>query len=342
MGYRIESVEGCAADNRLLAQFLARFVLDGELSAPRSGDDSPDCWQQRMKWWWDENPFYRPDSPKGFVLYSPENEIVGFNGLIPLDYTVNGETIPSLVLTSFFVRTAHRSAVMGMLSRQRALSREYQLIDGSPSPEMRVLLEKLGFQRSGDRHQFFFPLARMGGELSRFFLKRYRLSFALEGKTFEESNYLALTPDEVQSIPELHDGKIRRAITIDSLEWLTRIGTVERRFVGLCDRFGSLRAYVIGIYKYKWGVRAFVPMDYVDLDPDKSALAELIRRIVRDPVDAGIHPETDILAWSIHKECGFDFAGGLSRESILHYQLPKQWSGREKACVPFESDLLLQ
>ncbi|MAS93452.1 MAG: hypothetical protein CMO55_09695 [Verrucomicrobiales bacterium] len=342
MGYRIEKVTGNAADNRPAAEFLARFVLDDELESPREGDDSPDSWQERMTWWWDENPFCREDSPKGFILYSPEGEIVGFNGLIPFDYTVDGEMVPSLVLTSFFVRAAHRSAVMGMLSRQRALSRKYHLIDGSPSPEMRVLLEKLGFQRAGDRHQFFFPLARMGGELSRSLLRPLKLSFELKANEIDQSSYLAVNPNEVQSIPELHDGKVRRTITIDSLEWLTRIGTVERRFVGLCDQYGSLRAYLIGIYKCKWGVRAFVPMDYVDLDPDTNALEELIRRIVRDPKGAGLQAETDILAWSMYEGGDFEVAGGISRESILHFQLPKKWSEREKACVPFESDLLLQ
>lgn len=276
-------------------------------------------------------------------MRSGEGAIVGFNGFIPFDYAADSEVVPSLLMTAFFVRTEHRTAVMGMISRQRSLSREFHMIDGSPSPEMRVLLEKLGYTRSGDRHQYFFPLARMGGELSRSVLHRFGICFGLDEGSVDETCYVARNPGEIESIPKLHDGKIRRVITVESLEWLTRVGTQERRFVGLCDRFGSLLAYAIGIYKCRWGVRAFVPMDYVDLSPDKTALTDLLRRIVRDPTDAGLHPETDLLAWSVFEGSGFEAkARGLTRESILHYQLPKQWDAREKACVPFETDLLLQ
>lgn len=337
MGYRVRNVAGMAEENRDVAEFLAAFVRDGELALPRSGDDCANTWQRRMSWWWNENPFCGEESPRGFVLENEEGEIVGFNGLIPFDYIADGEIVPTLVTTTFFVREAHRNAVMGMVSKQRALARDYQIIDGSPSPEMRRLLGKLGYQHSGERYQYFFPLKPLGGELSRSFLRPFGLSFSLPSGESDSRDYLANHPSEVETIPVFRDSRLRRVVTRESLIWLCEVGTEERRFFGLCDRFGTLMAYAIGIYKSRCGIRACLLMDYADFSETGDGLPRLIRKISSDDS----HTDASLLAWSALGSANRRPAGGLKRESILHYHLPERWRSCEKACVPFEGDLPL-
>ncbi|MEM7600788.1 MAG: hypothetical protein AAF357_05175, partial [Verrucomicrobiota bacterium] len=70
MGYNVQDVSRSPAVQRDLADFLATFVQDGELPSPLPGDDRSDVWLKRFLWWWDQNPFCREDSPRGFVLYT--------------------------------------------------------------------------------------------------------------------------------------------------------------------------------------------------------------------------------------------------------------------------------
>lgn len=341
MGYRIQEVKGSAETNSDIAGFLATFVRDGELGKPKPGDDDALVWAQRFRWWWDDNPFCQESSPKGFVLRDDRGSIVGFNGMIPFEYEVNGEIVPSLVTTTFFVRESHRSAVMGLLTRQRSLARRFHMIDGSPSPEMRQLLGRLGYERSGERYQYFFPLSSLGGSVSSAVLRGFGWCFELPDEEDESGYYIATRPEEIESIPHLQDGKLRRRITIESLSWLSSVGTDERSFFGLCNESGELIAYAIGIYKKRCGVNACLLMDYLDLRPAQNGLGQLIRRLTKSKEDCGLHPDTNLLSWSVLGSDGKPVAAGLRRDSFLYFQIPKDRQHCEKSCVPFEGDLPL-
>lgn len=341
MGYRIQEVTGAAAENPDLARFLADFVCSGELENPKPGDDDSLVWLQRFAWWWDENPYCGPESPRGYQLLDDEGVIVGFNGMIPFEYMVDGEIVPSLVTTTFFVREEHRSAVMGLLTKQRSLARTHHMIDGSPSPEMRRLLGRLGYEKSGERFQYFFPLAPLGGGLSRTLLRSIGLCFQLPAAQDDSRCYLATTPDEIESIPEMSDGKLRRHLTVESLRWLSKVGTEDRSFFGLCNEHGELISYAIGIYKKRCGVTACLLMDYVDLRPDDDGLGRLIRRLTEKEGRAALRPDTKLISWSVLGDNRKPSASGLRRDSLLYYQLPKTSREVEKLCVPFEGDLPL-
>lgn len=339
MSYRVREVSGFAGDNRPLAEFLASFVQDGELSRPRKGDNDADVWQRRMFWWWDLNPFCSEDSPRGYILEQEGGAIVGFNGLIPFDYLIDGELLPTLITTTFFVREAHRSAVMGMLTKQRTLSRTYQIIDGSPSPEVRQLLARLGYKHSGNRTQYFFPLKKIGGGFSQTLLQPFGLSFSLPATPDFADGYLANSPEEVESIPPIRDGLIHRKVDHESLAWLCNVGTEDRQFFGLCDSYGELVAYAIGIYKNHWAFNTCMLVDFHDFRPHENGMMQLLKKVLSDPDKSGIDPQTDLITWSLLNETERPAASGLRRESILHYQLPPSHSHCEKRCLPIEGDL---
>lgn len=338
MGYRIVSVVGGAGANRPVAEFLAAFVRDGELALPRPGDDDADVWQQRMRWWWDENPACRDESPRGFILEDEDGVVVGFNGLIPCDYEIDGEPVPSLVTTSFFVREGHRSAVMGMLTRQRALGKTYQMIDGSPSPEMRKLLEKLGYTAAGDRRQYFFPATRLGGAVARAALRMAGLSLPLpDAKGATVTN----DPTAFAPVKAPRDGRLHRTVSVASLSWLTRVGSVRRQFFGLLDAAGNPLAFAIGMYKETPGIKACLLMDYEDFHPAGEGLTMLVRRLLEDTAGTGLERDTAVILLSLFEADAPASPPGRRRESILYYQLPPVCRDREKVSRPIEGDLPL-
>ena len=338
MGYRIVSVVGGAGANRPVAEFLAAFVRDGELALPRPGDDDADVWQQRMRWWWDENPACRDESPRGFILEDEDGVVVGFNGLIPCDYEIDGEPVPSLVTTSFFVREGHRSAVMGMLTRQRALGKTYQMIDGSPSPEMRKLLEKIGYTAAGDRRQYFFPATRLGGAVARAALRMAGLSLPLPAAT---GTTVTNDPAAFAGVKAPRDGRLHRTVSVASLSWIMQVGTVRRQFFGLLDAAGNPLAFAIGMYKETAGTKACLLMDYEDFHPAGEGLTMLIRRLLEDPAGTGLERDTAVILLSLFETDAPAATPGRRRESILYYQLPPACRDREKVSRPIEGDLPL-
>jgi hypothetical protein len=339
MGYRITTITGSASGNRAAAEFLAAFVRDGELTDPREGDDLADVWQQRMRWWWDENPFCREDSPRGFLLRDEDDDIVGFNGLIPFDYEVDGEIVASLVTTTFFVRERHRSAVMGMLTRQRALSQQYHMIDGSPSPEMRRLLVKLGYERSGDRFQYLFPTNRLGGPVARACLKALGWCLPLPPASFLQGYRVTNDPEKYPTGGAWPEGILHRRLDPDSLHWLSSVGSEPRQFFGLIDEAGDPVAHVIGVYKSRFGVKACLLLDFHDHHEDGAGIGLLIRKLLEHPAQSGLDAETAILLYS--RFTPDPEAPGLRRVSLLHYQLPVTRPGVKKVCLPIEGDLHL-
>ncbi|MDF1659243.1 MAG: hypothetical protein P1U58_16615 [Verrucomicrobiales bacterium] len=342
MGYTVQEVTGDASANTALALFIASFVKDGGLRRPMDGDDCAEVWRKRFTWWWDENPSCRDDSPRGFILITSEGEIVGFSGFIPLDYEMDGEIIPALIATTFFVREAHRSAVMGLLSRQRSLGRSYHIIDGSPSPEMRTLLNKLGYEHAGERFQYYFPLTGFGGAATQLLLEQAGLSLSLpKRKELLSSFYLATSPEEIETIPTNHDSKLRRRITPEYLDWLCRVGSGERSFFGLCDAKGELMAYAVGIYKRKLGFCLCLLEDYMDFRPQEGALGQLIRMIMEDPIGSGVARDTDALALSVLGDSEEYQQKGIRRNSNLYFHLPEGIDPSSKRCLPIEGDLAL-
>lgn len=342
MGYTVQEVSDDAGAAEALAEFLASFVRDGELLRPGPGDDQAGVWRKRFSWWWDQNPFCREDSPRGYILRCGEGRIVGFSGFIPMDYEADGELVPALVATTFFVREAHRSAVMGLVTRQRALGRRFHIIDGSPSPEMRRLLDKLGYEHAGERHQYFFPLTGFGGLATQAVLGKAGLSLALPAEgALPSTCYLATSPLEVETIPRSRDGKLRRKITEESLLWLCQSGSGERSFFGLCDAQGELIAYAIGLYKRKFGLCVCLLEDYVDFRPEENGLGQLLRTLMKDPIGSGVARDADALALSVLGPVEKPMPRGVRRNSILYYHLPERSASLTKHCLPIEGDLAL-
>lgn len=342
MAYEITALSGADEERRALAEFLARFVRDGELALPRSGDDDPSVWLRRMRWWWDENPACREDSPRGFLLRHEEAGLVGFSGLIPFVYESAGDTLPTLVTTTLFVRDRHRSAVMGLIAKQRALAREFQIIDGSPSPEMRRLLAKLGYEHAGDRAQYWFPTRRCGGAPARLALIAGDRSVPLPSAAEAAECRLIIDPGQwTDPAPESKESAaIRRVSDPATLSWLARCGSEPRTFFGLVDAEGTPIARALGVYKQRAGVNVCLFLDHADFHHGGIGLLLLVKKLLSDPA-AGLARDTAAIVISRFGSSSWLGVPGRRVASILHYHLPTRWQGRPRVCLPVEGDLVL-
>lgn len=333
MSYDISSVTGEPVERAALADFLAAFVRDGELPFPRPGDDDPAVWLQRFRWWWDDNPDCRPDSPRGFLLQTASGELVGFSGYIPLDYEKEGTVLPSLLATTFFVRAGHRSAVIGLMGRQRTLGKTHQIVDGSPSPEMRRLLEKLGYLEARPRRQYFFPVGPAAAPA--------RLALRLRGWSLSlprsAEGLLEHGPDCWSPLPPAGSG-IRPRKDPSTMAWLCRSGSQARQIFRLSDAQGAPVAEVFGIYKERLRMKTFHLLCHNEAVP--GGLLKLLRRLVSDSA-SGLDRATRLLVCPMQVPPAGHRQPGRPADSPLMYHLPPGWGERTLSPLSLETDLIL-
>ncbi len=335
MAYRIASATGDPRERRRVASFLAAFVRGGGLDRPRPGDDDAAVWERRMGWWWDDNPHCRDDSPKGFLIEQEEGGLVGFNGYIPFGYECDGEDVPSLVSTTLFVEVPHRAAVLGLLARQAALAKTHQIVDGSPSPEMRRILEKFGYRQAGERAQHLVPRRAP----LRALFQAFGWSLPLAGAAEAADCRLVGDPAEWDGFHAPRDGRIHRHGGRATLDWLLRSGSEPRSFHGLVGADGSPLACALGIHKRRLGRNVCFLQDHRDHHPGKAGLGLLVRKLLDEP--GALPPGTEGVVLSRFEASALHGVPGRRTGSNLYFHLPPAWRDRPKACLPVEGDLAL-
>lgn len=348
MSYRITELGGSVEEREQVCRFLADFVKSGQLLNPRPGDDNPRMWERRMGWWWDDNPHCDEDSPRGYILEHETCGIVGFSGFIPSRYEVDGEEIPSLLATTLFVDQGHRAAVIGLIARQRKLGTSYQVVDGSPSPEVRTILDKIGYRHVTGRMQALFTTGRIGGRLGRSALRGMKWSFPLP-RAHELDGYRIITDlSQWQEPPFPKDGRVRRSSDRATMEWLIRSGSESRQFFGLLSPDGRPIARAMGVYVKQRGILACRLLDYRDCSVPvdeffgwERGLGLLVRKLLLAPEEAELEKETKLLVISHYFPEGKIPSFGRPAISILRYSLPHPWQDREKVILPVEGDIVL-
>tara|TARA_R110002096_G_scaffold385536_1_gene579368 strand:- start:2770 stop:3765 length:996 start_codon:yes stop_codon:yes gene_type:complete len=330
MSYEIQEFRLPAAELEEVADFLADFVGDGELPDGSELDANPAVWSKRLSHWWTSNPFSRVDTPLGFVLRLQEtNQIVGFQGFIPQDYVKGGEVIPGLISTTFFVRESQRSAALGMMMRLKRLSQRFHLVDGTPSGEVRAILDRLGFQKTGTGAQRYriVPLVRLA---------------TLGRRENLQGFHVVLDPMEARSIPTPETSKLQKHVTREGLAWFIRSGSQPLCFAGLCDDSGRLCAYFIANTKSKFGLLSARVMESASFDADGAGLLRLANFASREPGQCGLPPKTSVVAWtSLNGGFRPDWLIRRSWSTHLYHLSPSSLRDTEKVAQPSEGDSML-
>ncbi len=305
-----------------LAEFLARFVSSGELHDPLPGDEKIETWRRRMDWWWKENPFCTRESPIGLLLRDESGRIVGFQGLLPLEYECAGEVIPGLLSCLFFVEEKHRAQSIGLFFRMQKLSREFHIVDGGPSEDMVKILERFRYARGGKRTFYFlFPSP-------------------LQSSGLPEGHRFVSDLSDVESISIPGDDRLRKRVTCESLHWLSRVSRHPRSFVGVIDSENRLVTHAIGYHRRLPGaLRAWQILDYGAADEDVFSVEQLLRYTLGRNGRRTLSAPPHLIIWGIengarHPRSWFR----KEKESEVYFRPPTSLEKAEKVILPVEGD----
>ncbi|MEM9280438.1 MAG: hypothetical protein AAGA96_01305 [Verrucomicrobiota bacterium] len=342
MGYSIEDCTGDPDQIEEIADFLAKFVADGEGPKNDEAGRRPETWIQRLTWWWEENPYHSADCPRALVLRRSDQTIAGFIGFVAHDYVIDGETVPTLILTTTFVREDSRDAVLGLWMRANRLREDYQLVDGGPSEAMEPLLDKTGYACEDGARLHFFPINRKGFGPRPLAMQAARV-IAPKVRQPEDGLHLVSDLAEVELIPELDSSSVCRHVDLNSIRWVLNSGTLTKHFVGLVDDEGALVAYLIGRIRRKGGIRFFFVNDAFSFgESGETMIFDLAARVAQYPEEAAIPLEADVLVLPAKESNPASPLPLTCRYGAkVFYRMPSKWRDAKRTCLPFEGDAFL-
>lgn len=342
MGYLIED---CTSDPALLdevADFLAAFTEDGEGPSQMPADCLPAQWKKRFQWWWSHNPYCHEESPRGLILRDDQGLIVGFFGLIPHDYSVEGERVPSLIYAATYVRQASREAALGLWMRAHRLRNNFHLVDGGPSVEVQELLSKTGYSRAEPARLHFFPVRKRLNNLRHFALRLTRIVAPRKGP-HDPSLRIVSSLDQVKTVPAPTGQAVRKHTDIDSIRWYLQSGSTPRYFLGWVDEAGTLQAYLIGTVrkKKKFNVQLFTLVDADCFHPSGDDLVQdLVSYAARHPEEAGLPGEAEVIVLPLAPSSSLgNRLGSVEARYRVFYHLPRPFADATRLCRPWEGDI---
>jgi hypothetical protein len=92
--------------------------------------DFRDVWDHH----WLRNPAMTPEYPLGWVVETPELEIVGFSGLVPMRLKVGSDSVTALCGADWFIRPDHRSLSLTAFRQYAALGARHLMLSTGLSP----------------------------------------------------------------------------------------------------------------------------------------------------------------------------------------------------------------
>ncbi len=326
----VQSYEDSAEGRTLLADFLGR--------AFGSAGDSVD-WCRRFEQWWDLNPAGDLCHEKGWVLKARESgEIVGFLGLIPLCYAVDGKPVPAVVPTTWVVEPAFREASMMLGRKLQEFEGRTLIVSTTGRRDFRDRLVRRGWVLSGAAIRQFLPCGRW----ARFLIG--------ESLPLREGRRITSEVDDVRSVAEsCQSGRgIEKWITPDYLRWYRQSPAREHRFAGVIDSDGRLTSFLMLAPAPVWGVlRAWSVVDWFTTEPGYGELRRLLSAVAESPEKAGLCEASGLSPFFLKLTSMVDdevWSGvrGLLRApvSLNHFhRAPESLRFLPKRCVLAEGDL---
>ncbi|MBI5623768.1 MAG: hypothetical protein HY924_08325 [Elusimicrobia bacterium] len=133
-GYDVAAV--VPSDYAALAGFLAGFP---GLGAPA------EFWLGRFRLWWDENPAFRPEAARGWMLRR-RGALCGFLSNAPGLMWAQGKPLRVFSVSTWMVLPEHRHASLDLLLKQMEEAKATLLFDTTPTEHVAAVLENLGFE----------------------------------------------------------------------------------------------------------------------------------------------------------------------------------------------------
>ena len=133
---------------RKIIEFLVSF--EGE-------NRSVPFWRERLELWWEKNPFYSEDIPRGWLIVL-NGVVVGFFGVIVTQYRLGTKQYKALNATTWRVAKTYRNLSISLFSKFYSLRNQYILFNTSPTDTVAKILEAFRFQKKGPLHRYVFPI----------------------------------------------------------------------------------------------------------------------------------------------------------------------------------------
>lgn len=102
-------------------------------------------WTLRFEHWWDKNPAFSDESPRGWALQTG-TEIVGFIGVIPTWMTTGDQKVLVYSLTTWVVRADHRNESLRLFMEAQKLAKENLIFNTSATDEMITFMKRFKYQ----------------------------------------------------------------------------------------------------------------------------------------------------------------------------------------------------
>lgn len=252
--------DSASARAELVPFLMAQFQGEGACDAGR--------WLRRFAFWWDENPFANAHPCRGWVLRDAD-AVVGFLGVIPTLYQDAGGTpVPALIASSWAVAEAHRHAALPMGLMLQRTGRDCVMVDTTPSPEVRRLLEHWGWKAQTQiRHSIVLRgaigsvLAAMGGR---------------EPWPMREGRRIVTDPALVTQIaPAASSGRLQKHITPEYLRWYVKSPMREHHVLAVIDGGGALSSCLVLTRRSLRGIPSWMVVDWFTAESSHEELHAL-------------------------------------------------------------------
>jgi hypothetical protein len=160
-----------ANDYTALARFLTEYPHETQTS---------EYWLARFRHWWDANPAFGPDTPRGWLLRDEEagGDIVGFLGNVPSRFMTEAGEITAYSATTWRVRPEYRTSSIHLYLAQIEAGEGRVLFNNTPNDNVVRVLRYLKFDSrpSYSSGRAFLvalrPASVLGGYLARLALPR--------------------------------------------------------------------------------------------------------------------------------------------------------------------------
>ncbi len=318
----------------------AREELAGFLACRVGPRQNPGAWLARLAHWWDQNPFASLTGERGWVLRSREDdELVGFLGLIPACYAVDGEPVPAVSPTTWAVDPRHRQSALMLGRRLGRLEGRVFIVSTTGRKDFQARLVRRGWQLHADATRQFVPCGRS----ARLWLG--------QTETLPPGARIVTSLDEVSTIARsFQNGRgIEKWITPAALRWYLNSPARRHRFAGMVDAEGCLSAFLVLAPAPVFGlVNAWSVVDWFCARQDvDDALRTLLAAVASAPAAFGLGrrcglPPILVRLTAMAGDSSWAGVRGLlrARVSLNHLHLPPaSWPPRPKRCVLAEGDL---
>lgn len=120
-----------------IARFLAEFP---------GGEQPMEFWLRRLRLWWDDNPAFAPDVPRGWILRDgAAGSVVGFLGNVPSMFRVAGEDRRVFNATTWRVRPDQRGSSLQLYLAQVEAANGELMFNTTPNDAVVKVLSYLRF-----------------------------------------------------------------------------------------------------------------------------------------------------------------------------------------------------